>query len=670
MAEDSGTNYGINLDVKAFIENAEKATKALRDLSDVEKFKDLGEKFKTMGVTIGLVTAAVYAAKVAFDMTLEAEAIAKVNKQFEILAENAGLSADKIKNDLSKAVGGLADDTDVLKVANQSLITLGSNASHLGEIMTLARKATSVMGGDLIENFSQISQAIANGNVKMLRNLGLKVDAAKAEEKYAKSIGLVSNELSEQQKQAAMLNAVMDAGSSRYKGIPTDVHSATTAYKELKVTLSELAELSTVMWGKIAGPTVKAGIELVGQMAHQLRVALTPGAEGAKLKVDDLTKSLEAHNAEIQRLQGIQDKPKEKEGWLQKIFGGASEADISHLISQNKEAAARIQKELDAVKKESGPETSGEETGTKKTVEVDAAALRQRAENRAKYEKEISALHAKRLTEELALSEDAEQSAQIFESRRLTLIAQNEAEIAQIKASKELHADEIRNLTFEKEQELQNKLRLMQDQTTELAVNAAERHLKKSLSVSSAIGNAATAMNARALRDTANFGARGEAVLGSFAKHGVDALLSIGDGSKTAGEAMKGFMFGAIADIAQAEGQLMFGRSVWPPQPPGLAGGMALIALAGFLRSQAKGSSSGGASAPSSGGGGVSAPDTSNSPTAPDQKPQGEAVKQKSVTLQIMGSYYETEQTKQKLLDMIRETTDATDFKYVQIGSR
>ena len=42
--------------------------------------------------------------------------------------------------------------------------------------------------------------------------------------------------------------------------------------------------------------------------------------------------------------------------------------------------------------------------------------------------------------------------------------------------------------------------------------------------------------------------------------------------------------------------------------------------------------------------------------------------KKKNVTLQVMGSYFETEQTKTRLLEMIRENTDATDFKYQQIG--
>jgi hypothetical protein len=45
-----------------------------------------------------------------------------------------------------------------------------------------------------------------------------------------------------------------------------------------------------------------------------------------------------------------------------------------------------------------------------------------------------------------------------------------------------------------------------------------------------------------------------------------------------------------------------------------------------------------------------------------------DATPKKTVTVQIAGHYFETEQTKTRLMEMIRETTDATDYKYVQVG--
>ena len=74
------------------------------------------------------------------------------------------------------------------------------------------------------------------------------------------------------------------------------------------------------------------------------------------------------------------------------------------------------------------------------------------------------------------------------------------------------------------------------------------------------------------------------------------------------------------------------------------------------------------------GGGGASSPvvgvgscgDTG--PAAQLEKPQLDETKKKSVTIQVQGNYFETEQSRMRILEMTREATDATDFKYQQIG--
>ena len=47
-----------------------------------------------------------------------------------------------------------------------------------------------------------------------------------------------------------------------------------------------------------------------------------------------------------------------------------------------------------------------------------------------------------------------------------------------------------------------------------------------------------------------------------------------------------------------------------------------------------------------------------------------QAEKGKSVSLQIMGNYFETQETQKQIMEMIRKESDATDFKYAQIGVR
>lgn len=49
-------------------------------------------------------------------------------------------------------------------------------------------------------------------------------------------------------------------------------------------------------------------------------------------------------------------------------------------------------------------------------------------------------------------------------------------------------------------------------------------------------------------------------------------------------------------------------------------------------------------------------------------KPEMQDQNKKAVTLQIQGNYYETEQTRTRLMEMIREVGDFTDFNLKQVG--
>jgi hypothetical protein len=76
--------------------------------------------------------------------------------------------------------------------------------------------------------------------------------------------------------------------------------------------------------------------------------------------------------------------------------------------------------------------------------------------------------------------------------------------------------------------------------------------------------------------------------------------------------------------------------------------------------SSSSGGGSGGGMAPGPAAGGTIGSDMS--------RPNLEAQKGKTVTLQVMGHYFETAETQRTLMNMIRSETDATTFQYQQIG--
>jgi hypothetical protein len=146
----------------------------------------------------------------------------------------------------------------------------------------------------------------------------------------------------------------------------------------------------------------------------------------------------------------------------------------------------------------------------------------------------------------------------------------------------------------------------------------------------------------------------------------VAGFKSLAKGGKEAAKAMKAAFLNMLADRAEGEGQLKIASGLFPPNPGMLASGAALLALGGILRSAAGGGE----------GGSIGAADraaaVSEGPrTDPEEfrRPDvTEDKKGKSVTVAIQGNYFETEQTRRALLEMIRAETDATSFQYVQIS--
>lgn len=170
--------------------------------------------------------------------------------------------------------------------------------------------------------------------------------------------------------------------------------------------------------------------------------------------------------------------------------------------------------------------------------------------------------------------------------------------------------------------------------------------------------------------DVINFAKLGETSINAVSNSFAEGFKAMGNGSKTAGEAMKGALLQALGTIAISEGSLLLLAGIGEFNPVKIAAGGGLIALGGYLEGQAGG---GGAAVPAaasvSGDGNSYAQASSgtNSQTSPSGLQQ---TPQKTVSLTVQGNYYDSNETKTQLMDMIRSATDATDFNYTKVGGK
>lgn len=299
--------------------------------------------------SIGLVTVAATAMTKWLDLTLISERNNQVSNSFEAIAQSAGLTAEVLREGLLESAQGLADDDDILQAANRSIIELGRNADKIPQIMEMARKATALFGGDLIQNFENISGAIASGNTRLLRQYGIVIDTEAAMDKYAKSIGTTSDRLNEAGKKQALANAALEQASLKFKDVDESSTSATQALQRMKVSLGGVVDA-------IADASANSGffstvMNAIGEAAEGaalfLRDKFGSATEQLNARLRNSQTAITEYSDEIKRLQ---ERMTDASPWSKGVLQAAIDSTRVKL-SEAKKEFEQIRKQIDEANK-------------------------------------------------------------------------------------------------------------------------------------------------------------------------------------------------------------------------------------------------------------------------------------------------------------------------------
>jgi hypothetical protein len=654
----------INLDSKEFIHSAQEAKKVLGELGDVENISGLLAGFETLGLALGVVGAAFLAVKSSFDLAFDAEKIQKLNDQFELLSKNANVSYIELKEGMEKAANGMISTTELLQMANKAIVELGVNADKIPALMEVARKASSVMGTDMTESFDRITRAVATGNVTMLKRMGLVVDNTKSQVDYANAHHKMVDDLTAEEQKIAALNAVLNLNSTSLKGVKTDVDNLTNTWKQMKVAASEIGESFALIANKYINPVLKPAVTWLKDAFHALNTVMKKDVgEGATLAGNNLEYFSAKVGVARQTVLELQDKlskvkdPYVKAGMEEDLI--AARAHYTEMLK----AASKYQADLKKDKEKQEESIEKPEAGTSG---AGAAQL--------KMNEEILKIKAARIKEEISMDESYDQMQTHRGEQLVNMHDQVYTKIAEIQANA-AGKDELtqRMAALQKEELLFKYAEDVKKVTEEMKndqLNAANNAAKASAMTTDGIGKGFKAAALSASKDLGNMAVLGQQAFNALNKNGKSAFIALGDGSKSAGDAMKMFLLGSIADVAEAQGEFLLASGIGTFDPIQIAEGGALLSLSGLLRSLAGGGSSGGIGAGSGGGAsGASSGGGATPSTATDlQATQAQQANQRNVTIAVSGNYFETEQTKRTLMEMIRQETDATSFSYVQIN--
>lgn len=548
----------------------------------------------TVGAVLAPVVAAGLAMKAAFDVSLEAESIRSVGIQFELLGKNAGIATETLKAGLIEASKGLVDDTELLKVANKAIVTMGESAARLPEIMELARKASVVTGDDVADSFEKITHAIATGQAKALKQMGIIVDLNKAYQKYADSIGESVQVLSNEGKQRALLNEVLVQGKKNLSEVDETVLGTTKAWKEFKVSVSEIKDAIILLIDKAIGPFVREWAKALKTAAGSFKDFIVrdfgSGVEQLKAQNKHLISEIAKTEGEIARIKSLVAKGTfaNEDTWIAKL-----EAKVIDLNKQLSDTQTKL-KSAGAEKTEGGGRD-----------DIDQKAKEERA---AAFLRDLNALKQEALAENLLNINEAnlkEFEAELMANEQIILMEEEfAARLAAIKAgplNPTQQAEAAANLEILLEEKKKTAIINSQETIQAVILKSLENQSKAAETAFGRFSAGAALASKKAMNDFKNFGKFGESAVNSLSRNTVSAFSDMQFSVAGVAEAMKKALIGALADEAAARGALLIAGSIWPPNPVSLAAGVGLVALSGVLR----GLAGGGGSPVAAGGGGA-----------------------------------------------------------------
>jgi hypothetical protein len=162
-------------------------------------------------VAAASITAAYMAAQKAWNLADQAAKYEQSAVAFHTMATSMGKDATTEFNKIREASKGLIDEKSLTEATNKAL-SLGIPLESIAALMEIAQAKSRDMGTTTQQAFSDIATGVGRASPLILDNLGLVMKVGSANEQLAAKLGKSTEELTDQEKKTAILNATLEAG--------------------------------------------------------------------------------------------------------------------------------------------------------------------------------------------------------------------------------------------------------------------------------------------------------------------------------------------------------------------------------------------------------------------------------------------------------------------------
>lgn len=147
------------------------------------------------------------------DFTDKASKTKEAEEAMDRLSKNLNLNSKDILSGLQNASKGAVSNYDLILSANKAMsLGVAKNTNDFTILMEIARIKAKNMGITTTQAYNDIVTGLGRGSAMILDNLGITINAAQANEEYAKSIGKTVSQLTDAEKKQALINKVVADG--------------------------------------------------------------------------------------------------------------------------------------------------------------------------------------------------------------------------------------------------------------------------------------------------------------------------------------------------------------------------------------------------------------------------------------------------------------------------
>lgn len=228
----------IKADVSDFQDGVKKAQTSLGDFK-----KNVTTNLTAVRNTAAIASGAIAAVGAAtFSLANSAGKYESIRDAFEGMTDGMGFSVEEFEQKVSDASRGTIDRLTALTGANKAMSLIGKQAfsdfgNDFAEMAALSKKAARATGQDVGFMFDSLITGVARSSKLILDNLGITVNMADAQSKYADELMKTNGLTEDQAMKASLMKVVMEELQTTYADVEVSGGGFQGAMQALNATL-------------------------------------------------------------------------------------------------------------------------------------------------------------------------------------------------------------------------------------------------------------------------------------------------------------------------------------------------------------------------------------------------------------------------------------------------